>query len=194
MPEESTGAAMEATDSTTTDSGQSETDVIDWKAEATKAQADVEKWKALSRKNEDAAKSAAKEIEKAAKAGMSEAEKAVADAELRGRQAAAKDYGVKLAAAEFKAAVAAKGLDLGDALELIDTSKFVNDDGDVDDAAIKAAVAKVAKFAGPNAGRSGGEFAGGTGAGTPITEEQMRKMSPDERVKALEAGLLKHLM
>lgn len=181
------GTETDATESTTAEATVTETDTTDWKAEA-------EKWKALSRKNQDFAKTAEEKIAAAAKASMTEAEKAIADAELRGKQTAAKDYGARLAAAEFKAAVAAKGLDLGDALELIDTSRFAGEDGTVDADGIKAAVAKVAKVLGPQAGKSGGEFAGGTGAGTPITEDQMRKMSPEERVKALEAGLLKHLM
>lgn len=176
---------MEAQDTTVT--SPSETDTTDWKAEA-------QKWQALSRKNQDYARAADEKIANAAKASMTEAEKAIADAELRGKQTAAKDYSTRLAAAEFKAAVAAKGLDLGDALDLIDTSRFAGEDGTVDADAIKAAVAKVAKVLGPQAGKSGGEFTGGTGAGNPITEEQMRKMSPEERVKALEAGLLKHLM
>lgn len=176
------------TTTTTADAPEvTDTDLTDWKAEA-------EKWQALSKKHEARSKANLEEAAKAAKEGMTEAEKAISEAELRGKQTAAKEYGTRLAAAEFKAAVAAKGLDLGDALELIDTSRFADADGNVDADAIKTAVAKVAKVLGPQAGKSGGEFAGGTGAGNPITEDQMRKMSPEERVKALEAGLLKHLM
>lgn len=41
---------------------------------------------------------------------------------------------------------------------------------------------------------SGGEFAGGSGAGTPISEAQLAQMTPDDIAAAYEAGRLKHLM
>src|SRR5690606_56221 len=111
---------------------------------------------------------------------------------------AAVEFGKRLAAAELKAAVAAKGLDLGDALDLIDATRFVGEDGDVDTAAIKSAVGKLAKLApapGPGpAAPSGGEFLGGTGAGTPITEQRLAQMSNDDIVMALDEGRRKHLM
>lgn len=157
----------------------------DWKAEA-------RKWEKLAKEN----RNAATELEKLRKEHMTDQEKAVAEAEAKGRTAAAKDYGTKLAKAEFKAAVAAAGVDLGDAADLIDATQFVDDQGEVDEAAIKKAVAKLAKLAPKPAGasRSGGEFPGGTGAGTPITEDQLAKMSPDEITKAYGEGKLKHLL
>jgi hypothetical protein len=96
---------------------------------------------------------------------MSEQEKAVAEAEKAGRTAAAADYGLKLAGAEFRAAVAAAGIDLGEAAELIDVSRFVADDGEVDTKAIKAAVTKLSKLAPKGAGRSGGDMGGSGGSG-----------------------------
>ncbi|MEU4332337.1 hypothetical protein [Nonomuraea dietziae] len=128
-------------------------------------------WKAMARQWEKRAKEnskAADELDKVKKASMTETEKAVAEAEKRGRDTAAVEYGKRLAGAEFKAAVAAKGLDLGEALDLIDTNRFVDEKGDVDDDAIKKAVAKLAKIAaskGP--GTSGGDFGGGNGSGAP---------------------------
>ncbi|MFE3449632.1 hypothetical protein ACFXJ8_11920 [Nonomuraea sp. NPDC059194] len=111
---------------------------------------------------------AAEELEKLRTESMTAQEKAVAEAEQRGKTTAAVDYGKRLAAAEFKAAVAAKGLDLGEALDLIDTTRFVDEQGDVDEAEIKKAVTKLAKIAasrGP--GQSGGDFGGGNGNGAP---------------------------
>jgi hypothetical protein len=185
---DTTGTTDPATDQTAT----SETDTTDWKAEAEKAKADAEKWKGLSRKNEDAYKA---ERDKAAKAGMTADEKATADAEAKGRKAAAQEYGAKLALAEFKAAAAAKQFDPSEILDDLNLSKYVDDDGTVDTAAITKAVAKFAKLAKPAAaGQSGGDFAGGTGAGTPITEAQLAKMSSDDIAKAYAEGKLKHLL
>lgn len=41
---------------------------------------------------------------------------------------------------------------------------------------------------------SGGDFSAGSGAGAPITREQLASMSPDEIAKAYAEGRLKHLM
>lgn len=197
MSDESTAAATGAeTGTTSTDqtgtAAATATDTTDWKAEAEKHRADAEKWKAHSRKNEDTLKA---ERDKAAKAGMTDTEKATAEAEQRGRKAAATDYGKKLAAAEFRAACASAGVDLGDAAELIDPTRFVGEDGEVDEAAIKAAVKKLAKFApAKTAGKSGGEFTGGSGAGTPITEAQLAAMTWQEKAKAYSDGKLSHLL
>jgi hypothetical protein len=46
----------------------------------------------------------------------------------------------------------------------------------------------------PPPGQSGGDHPGGTGQGTPITEQQLAQMSPDEIAKAYTEGKLKHLM
>lgn len=142
-------------------------------------------WKAEARKWEQRAKAnsgAVEELDKVKKASMSEAEKAIAKAKAEGLAEAAVTYGKRLAAAEFKAAIAAKGLDLGEALDLIDIVKFVNDKGDVDEDAIKKAVTRLAKIASKTPGQSGGDFAGGTGqngAGRPtsIREAYARKQT-----------------
>lgn len=155
----------------------------DWKAEA-------RKWEKLAKGNKDAAT----ELDKLRTANMSEQEKAVADAEAKGRTAAAEEYGKKLAAAEFRAAVGAAGLKLGKAADLIDTTQFLTDKGEVDSDAIKKAVTELTKLAPAGPARSGGEFPGGAGAGTPITEDQLKSMSPEQIAKALEEGKLQHLL
>lgn len=123
----------------------------DWKAEA-------RKWETRAKEN----KGAVSELETLRASNMSEQEKAVAAAEKSGRTAAAAEYGKKLAAAEFRAAVAGAGIDLGEASDLIDTTRFVGKDGDVDTDAISAAVMKLAKLAPKGAGRSGTDLTGGT--------------------------------
>lgn len=96
---------------------------------------------------------------------------------------------------------------------LLDSRSFLRDLADLDPAAkdfdtkVAAAIADAvtANPAYGNAGgsttttttppaRSGGEFTGGSGAGAPITEEQLAKMTPDQISKAYEEGRLKHLL
>lgn len=128
-------------------------DATDWKAKA-------RQWESRAKEN----KTAAEELAALKTSQMTEQEKAVTEAEAKGRTAAAAEYGTKLAAAEFRAAAASAGVDLGEAAGLIDTGRFVGDDGTVDSDAITAAVAQLAKLAPARAGRSGGDFGGGSGA------------------------------
>lgn len=129
-------SAEEATAETT------ETDVTDWKAEA-------EKYKALSRKNEERAKAnaqAAKELERHRAAAMTEQEKAVAEAKTAGATEAARVAAPRLVKAELRAAAADAGLPkeaLAGFLEYADLSRFVGDDGEIDDKAITAAIKKL---------------------------------------------------
>jgi cell wall-associated NlpC family hydrolase len=119
-----------------------ETDVKDWKAEA-------EKWQTLARKNEERAKGnaqAAKELERVRAAAMTETEKAVAEAKTAGAAEAARAAAPRLVKAELRAAAADAGLPkeaLAGFLEYADLSRFVADDGEVDDKAISAAIKKL---------------------------------------------------
>lgn len=97
----------------------------------------------------------------------------------------------------------------GDAEALLDSDRFraavddeLGEDG-FDDDDLAAAVEKVAKrfvreprFAGtrPTPPRGSGEFAGSPGAGSPITEEQLAQMTPEQITQALNEGKLKHLL
>ncbi|MFJ9645007.1 hypothetical protein [Streptomyces sp. NPDC101206] len=133
-------------------------DETDWKAEA-------RKWEQRAKEN----RSAADELATLKQQAMTDQEKAVAAAEKNGRTAAAAEYAARLAAAEFRAACAAAGVDLGEASDLIDTSRFAAD-GEVDTDGIKAAVKKLAKLAsarGP--GRSGGDLGGGSSGDAPAS-------------------------
>lgn len=141
------------------------TDTTDWKAEA-------RKWEARAKENS----SAAKELEKARQAAMSEAEKAVAEAEARGRTAAAVEYGKRLARTEFDAAAGRKNpdFDTASALEFVDLSRFVGEDGEPDKKAIKAAVERLV----PEAAGGIPSFDGGTRrppAKTPDMNDYIRR-------------------
>lgn len=97
----------------------------------------------------------------------------------------------------------------GDAEALLDSDRFRSAVGDelgedgFDDDDLAAAVEKVARkfvkqprFAGtrPTPSRGSGEFAGSPGTGTPITEEQLAQMTPEQIAQALNEGKLKHLL
>ena len=155
----------------------------DWKAEA-------RKWEQRAKDNSNAAK----ELEKVKAANMSDTEKAVTEAEKRGRTAASLDAGKRLASAELRAAAAAKGVDLSELGDLIDTSRFVDEAGDVDTDAIGKAVDRLAKLAPKAPQRASGDFSGGPGTAEPIGEDQLDRMSPQEITDAYNAGKLKHLM
>lgn len=145
---------------------------------AAPAQGEETDWKAEARKWEKRAKEnggAVTELEQLRAANLTEQEKAVKAAEKNGRTAAAAEYGKKLAAAEFRAAVAGAGIDLGEASDLIDTTRFVGEDGEVDTDAIKAAVKKLAKLAPKGAGRSGADLSGGTGEQPHSLDKQIEE-------------------
>ncbi|WP_405543957.1 hypothetical protein OG478_22870 [Streptomyces phaeochromogenes] len=125
-------------------------------------------WKAEARKWEDRAKAnktAVDELATLKAANMSEQEKAVSAAEKAGRTAALAEAIPQIAQARLEAAAARAHVDLSEFTEFIDLTKFVGEDGQVDDKAIKAAVTKFAKLAPPGAGRSGGDMGGGGGSG-----------------------------
>jgi hypothetical protein len=106
------------------------------------AQQEAEKWKQLSRKNEEAAKrnaDAAKRIKDLEKEGMDATERAVAAAREEEAAAAAKRWGTHLVAAEVRAAASHLTPEQRDALaEAVDASKFLTDEGEVDTDAIRA--------------------------------------------------------
>jgi hypothetical protein len=106
-----------------------EADQTDWKAEA-------RKWEQRAKEN----KQAATELDKQRKAAMTEAERAVAEAEERGRTAATTEFGVRLATSEIRAVAADSGADLTGVFDYLDISRFVGEDGQPDEKAIKAFV------------------------------------------------------
>ena len=115
-----------------------EPEVKDWQAEA-------EKWKALSRKNEDKAKAnaaAVKERDELKAATATEAEKALAAA----RAEVLKETAPRLVRAEFRAA--AKGVLTNtqrDALlEDLDLNRYLTDGGDVDEEKVAKKIKAVA--------------------------------------------------
>lgn len=77
--------------------------------------------------------------------GMTSQERAIAEAKAAGKSEAVREAGLRVAAAEFRALAAGKLADPGAALELLDLSKFVGEDGEVDKDGLTAMVDKLAK-------------------------------------------------
>jgi hypothetical protein len=76
---------------------------------------------------------------------LSESEKAIEEARVAGRKEGARSAGVRLVAAEFRAKAAeAKLPGVGSLLDVIDLTKFVDDDGEPDTELIQAAIDKIA--------------------------------------------------
>lgn len=101
--------------------------------EATK---ESRKWEARSKENHQAKT----ELEKQRQAAMTDAERAIAEAETKGRTAAASEFGKRLATAEIKTAATEAGADLTGVFDYLDLSRFVGEDGEPDEKAVKAFV------------------------------------------------------
>lgn len=123
------------------------------------------KYRTKAAENSDAAKTA----ELARHAAMSDAERAVAEAESRGRTAAAAEYGQRLARSDFVAASARRNaeFDAAAVLDDLNLARFVGEDGEPDTAAIGKAVERlVPELSGPPRPPS---FDGGARSPAPAT-------------------------
>lgn len=131
---ESTDASAQGQSTGAEGADQKAEDTTDWKAEA-------KKWEARSKENHGVAKAA----EKARLDAMSEADRAVAEAESRGRTTARTEFGSRLARTEFDAMAGRRNpdFDTASALEYVDMTKFVGEDGEPDAKVIKAAVERL---------------------------------------------------
>ena len=111
-----------------------QTDATDWKAEA-------QKWEKRSKDNH----AKATELDKQRKAAMTEAERSTSEAEERGRTAAVTEFGRELAQEKFNSLAGRRNaeFDTAKALEYVDLSKFLGDDGRPDIKAIAAAVERL---------------------------------------------------
>lgn len=145
MSDDTTATTDETTDDTASATDAKATD--EKPATGSDSTAEVEKWKALSRKNEAKAKenaTKAKEYDDLKASQMSEQEKAVSAAMAEGEAKARKEMGARLAKSEIKAAASGRGIDIDALLEGVDAGKFLGDDGEPDAESIKTWVDKVA--------------------------------------------------
>lgn len=128
---QTTDTSTTSTTTGTTDGGQDDTD---WKAEA-------RKWEQRAKEHSQKAK----DLEKQQRTTMSDADRALSEAEARGRTAALSEFGTRLARTEFDAAAGRRNpdFDTAQALEYVDLTKLVGEDGEPDLKAIKAAVERL---------------------------------------------------
>ncbi|MFD8088964.1 hypothetical protein [Streptomyces malaysiensis] len=157
-------------------------------------QAEVDKWKAMSRTNEKRWQDASAERDSLKQAGMSDADKALETARSEARSAALAEYGTRLADAELRAQAAKAGVELPSA-DFLNLSKFVGDDGSVNADLIGTFVSSLPKpVAEP-------EFSQGLGLGRQggsgvqqLSRDDLSRMSPKEINAARKAGQLDALM
>jgi hypothetical protein len=173
-------------DQTTDDTGQDDADDAAQRNGDDNADDDGTDWKAEARKHEKRAKAnatKAKKWDEAEATNKSEAERLQTERdEAQKRAQAATDRAVK---AEVKSVARdLKFRDPADALRLVELSELADEDGEVDETAVTKALKKIAKdkpylVANETAGRSGGDFSGGTGA-----KSDASSMSVDDFRKA----------
>ncbi|MFJ9771811.1 hypothetical protein ACIRVF_11255 [Kitasatospora sp. NPDC101157] len=157
-------------------------------------QAQVEKWKALSRTNEKRWNDASSELETLRQSQMSDADKALESARTEARNAAFAEVGTRLADAELRAQAAKAGVELP-AAEFLNLSKFLGEDGSVNAGLVSNFVSSLPKPV------SEPEFAQGLGLGrqggsgpVQFTRDDLSRMSPKEINAARKAGQLDALM
>jgi hypothetical protein len=99
------------------------------------------KWEERAKENTAAAKAA----EKARMDAMSEQERAIEEARQSARTEAATNYGKRLATSEIRAAAASDGRDVSGVFDYLDLGRFVTEEGEPDEKAIKAFVDQLPK-------------------------------------------------
>ncbi|MFF1450162.1 hypothetical protein ACFVYF_18785 [Streptomyces sp. NPDC058274] len=156
--------------------------------------AEVDKWKALSRTNEQRWKDASSERDALKQAGMSDAEKAIEAAKAEARNAALSEVGTRLAEAELRALAASAGVDLPPA-DFLNMSRFVGNDGQVNADALSQFVSSLPKRDAPPAFRQDiGLGRQGSPGANQLTRADLSNMTPAEINKARQEGRLDALL
>jgi hypothetical protein len=167
-----------------------ETETVDLSAE-------LEKWKTLSRKNEQQAKAnaaAAKELDELKKSQLTDQERLVESTKEETRKAVRMEFATKLVDAELKSALNGRVLGGGSLLDF-DKSKFIDDDGNVDSDSLTAWVeahSSTGDVSKPDLGQ------GNRGEKSRLAQitsrEELTNMSPADILAARKDGRLDSLM
>lgn len=185
---ENTEAPEETTEVETEASELSETD---------KLQAEVDKWKSLSRKNEQQAKAnlaAAKELEEIKKSQLTETEKLIEQTKEETALSVRREFASKLVDAELKSQLNGKVLDAG-ALLSFDKSSFILDDGNIDSEAIQSWVeahSNTTETPAPDLGQ--GSRGKNPSKAQIRSRDELSNMTPAEILQARQEGRLDTLM
>ena len=160
-------------------------------------QAEVEKWKALSRKNEQRAKAndeAAKQLEELRKSQLTDQERLIESAKEETRKALRFEFAEKIVDAELKSNLNGRVLE-GGALLDFNKSSFITEDGDVDSEAIQAWVdAHSTKTDLPKPDVGQGARGSKSGMSQIRSRDELESMSPNEILEARKDGRLDALM
>lgn len=166
-------------------------------SETDKLQAEVDKWKSLSRKNEQQAKAnlaAAKELEEIKKSQLTDTEKLIEQTKEETALSVRREFATKLVDAELKSQLNGKVLDAG-ALLSFDKSTFIQDDGNIDSEAIQSWVEAHSKTTDTPAPDLGQGNRGKNPSKAQIrSRDELSNMTPAEILQARQEGRLDTLM
>lgn len=153
--------------------------------------AHAREWEKRAKANHEAAK----KLEALESERMTETEKAVAEAEKRGRDAAAAVFTKQLAEAKLRAAATGKVADVDALVDIVDLGKFVTPEG-VDEEAINAAVERFQKAAPAPTQPKFGKVEMGPQGDRPrqLSEADLARMTPEEIVEARRKGHLDEVL
>ena len=184
-----------------TEAPEETTDVVETEAselsETDKLQAEVDKWKSLSRKNEQQAKAnlaAAKELEEIKQSQLTDTEKLIEQTKTETALNVRREFASKLVDAELKSQLAGKVLDAG-ALLSFDKSSFIQDDGNIDSEAIQSWVeahSNTTEIPAPDLGQ--GNRGKNPSKAQIRSRDELSNMSPAEILQARNEGRLDTLM
>lgn len=165
--------------------------------EMDKLQAEVEKWKSLSRKNEQQAKAnvaAAKELEEIKKSQLSETEKLIEQTKTETAQEIRREFATKLVDAELKSALQGRVMEAG-ALLSFDKSSFILEDGNIDSEAVQSWVeahSKTTEIPAPDLGQ--GNRGNNPSKAQIRSRDELANMTPADILQARKEGRLDTLM
>lgn len=166
-------------------------------SEMDQLKAEVDKWKSLSRKNEQQAKAnlaAAKELDEIKKSQLSETEKLIEQTKEETALSVRREFAGKLVDAELKQKLAGRSLDAG-ALLSFDKSAFIQDDGNIDSEAIQSWVdahSNTTEIPVPDLGQ--GSRGKNPSKAQIRSRDELANMSPAEILQARNEGRLDSLM
>lgn len=159
--------------------------------------AEVDKWKSLSRKNEQQAKAniaAAKELETIRQSQLTETEKLIEQTKTETALSVRREFANKLADAELKSALQGKLMD-ADSLLSFEKSSFILDDGNIDSEAIQSWVEAHSKTTDTPATDFGQGARGNNPSKSQIrSRDELKNMSPADILTARNDGRLDSLM
>ena len=159
--------------------------------------AEVDKWKSLSRKNEQQAKAniaAAKELETIRQSQLTETEKLIEQTKTETALSVRREFANKLVDAELKSALQGKLMD-ADSLLSFEKSSFILDDGNIDSEAIQSWVeahSKTTETLAPDLGQ--GSRGNNPSKSQIRSRDELTNMSPADILQARNEGRLDALM